>query len=251
MVIAKTDEDCRCPPATHHVTRPPRQLGELRQLHLLEPSSPAPTDRTTRAPGTGARKTQPPPASTPALHSRRGPWHMDQTPSSLTTEKDCEVAQGYAQGATDPASDSASPEPNQQTSKRVMSPARGNGWIYAGDATRENGFPNKRCHPRAATDEHHPRAHHGAGVTNQVAPPTSDNSSKNLTSSFPTVKLFPIKWCHQRVVTWPLGCQHYGGCTPVSNQVVSPASGDLIGQGYTPTGILEFPIKWCHQRVVT
>ncbi len=41
------------------------------------------------------------------------------------------------------------------------------------------------------------------------------------------LNLFPIKWCHQRVVT--LDDQRF----------------------ITPLKQAKFPIKWCHQRVVT
>ncbi len=39
-------------------------------------------------------------------------------------------------------------------------------------------------------------------------------------------KAFPIKWCHQRVVTF-------------------------LEEHMTRAQVLKFPIKWCHQRVVT
>ncbi len=41
------------------------------------------------------------------------------------------------------------------------------------------------------------------------------------------LRVFPIKWCHQRVVTRIQQLWH-----------------DLLSKE-------EFPIKWCHQRVVT
>ncbi len=54
--------------------------------------------------------------------------------------------------------------------------------------------------------------------------PASGDTSGNATSAQPP-KQFPIKWCHQRVVT-------------VIRKVWDPAT-------------MAFPIKWCHQRVVT
>ena len=64
-----------------------------------------------------------------------------------------------------------------------------------------------------------------------------------------TYDMFPIKWCHQRVVTvmqWD--SRHLN--MAVSNQVVSPASGDSLPT-HRVAFVMEFPIKWCHQRVVT
>ena len=87
--------------------------------------------------------------------------------------------------------------------------------------------------------------------------------------------VFPFKWCPQRVVTW-LSARGLKGTFSVSNQMVSPASGDALtleektgeifvvsnqmvspASGDVPmeaipvSGSSTFPIKWCHQRVVT
>mgnify|MGYP001809757491 CR=1 FL=1 len=63
-------------------------------------------------------------------------------------------------------------------------------------------------------------------VSNQMVSPASGDLLLNRSFHMSTDP-FPIKWCHQRVVTFISGY-----ITPIM-----PAIG--------------FPIKWCHQRVVT
>ncbi len=86
-------------------------------------------------------------------------------------------------------------------------------------------------------------------VSNQVVSPASGDTWRF--SWTPCTHSFPIKWCHQRVVTggrW----ETPSATASVSNQVVSPASGDLKHKRSLLLGeFLWFPIKWCHQRVVT
>ena len=61
---------------------------------------------------------------------------------------------------------------------------------------------------------------------------------------------FPINRCHQRVVTLAYSWQYDPDFRRVSNQQVTPASGDLV---HDPDDVFKTgsPINRCHKRVVT
>ena len=63
--------------------------------------------------------------------------------------------------------------------------------------------------------------------------------------------VFPIKWCHQRVVTLHEWIKlHFVALFPIKwyhQRVVTC----FDPKSKYSTGIYRFPIKWCHQRVVT
>ena len=107
-----------------------------------------------------------------------------------------------------------------------MSPASGDEFeflVHGGSMQKQ--FPINRCHQRV------------------VAFPLAEIYGT-------TISAFPINRCHQRVVTPETSTIGRLAKCKVSNQSVSPASGDSPA-GRSPPWCSEFPINRCHQRVVT